>query len=209
MSEKNAWGWALPWSWEHEDSSLPVSIFKHLWRGHHFPWTNCGVTDPGEGAAQGFGEPCVHQAAYALLVVPEELQLEGHIKQKIVSHLLLAWHCMSSVLSSWGFSMDTAFCCSRCWPSWLLREVAASAQSLQVHWGVFMARQPGSEETWEQGQMLSFPEENWSVTPKGKDSVPIWKQQTLHFYCTPFLMCVCVKCEIPTIFFYWKFDLLK
>lgn len=70
-------------------------------KGPPFPLDcNCGVMVPGEGATQGFGEPRVHQAAYALLVVPEELQLEGRIKQKIVSHLLLAWRCMSSVLSS-------------------------------------------------------------------------------------------------------------
>lgn len=161
---------------------------------------NCGLMDPGEGAAQGFGEPHVHQAAHTLLVVPGEtlLQLEGHIKQKIASHLLLAWHLMSSVLSSCRFSMDDgkqAFCCSRRWPSWLLREAAASAQSLQVHWGVFMPRQPGSEKKWEQGQTL-FPDENWSVTPNGKHSVPIWKLWTLHFFHTSFFVSMC---EIPAI----------
>lgn len=122
---------------------------------------SCGLMDPAEGAAQGFGEPRVHQAAYTLLVAPKELQLEGHIKEKIASHLLLAWHLMSSKLSSCGCSMGAAFCYSRCWPSWLLREVVASARSLQAHWGVFMPRQPGSEERWEQGQMFSFPDENW------------------------------------------------
>ncbi|RLW08906.1 hypothetical protein DV515_00002869, partial [Chloebia gouldiae] len=108
-----------------------VSIFKLLLKGPPLPLDcNCGLMDPGEGAAQGCGEPRVHQAAYTLLVVPEELQLDGHKKQKIVTHLLLARRHMSSALSSCGFSVDAALCCSRCWPSWLLREVAASAPCL-------------------------------------------------------------------------------
>lgn len=105
MFEKNAWGWALSWSWEHEGSSLPVSIFKLLLKGPPLPLDgNCGLMDPGEGAAQGCGEPRVQQAAYTLLVVPEELQLDGHIKQKTATHLLLARRRMSSALSSCGFS---------------------------------------------------------------------------------------------------------
>lgn len=71
----------------------PLFHLQALLKGPPLPLgCNCGLMDPGEGAAQGFGEPRVHQAAHTLLVVPEEtlLQLEGHIKQKIASHLLLA-----------------------------------------------------------------------------------------------------------------------
>lgn len=182
-------------------------------KGPPFPLDcNCGVMVPGEGATQGFGEPRVHQAAYALLVVPEELQLEGRIKQKIVSHLLLAWHCMSSVLSSWGFSMDTAFCCSRCWPSWLLREVAASAQSLQVHINTLRcvygqaARIRGDMGT---GSNVIIPRRKMVCNSKRKRLSPYLKATNFALLLYTFLnVCVC-KCEIPTIFFYWKFDLLK
>lgn len=158
------------------------------------PDGNCGLTVPGEGAALGFGEPPVRQAARALLTVTEEtlLQLEGQTGQKMVRHLLLAWRPVSSALSSCCISTGDrkqAPCRCKRRPSWPLGGAAASGQSLQVQRGVFMLGEPGSQERWDPGaNAFIIPRCKLICNSKWKHPLSTWKLWTWRFFLTPFFV---------------------
>lgn len=189
MAEVNVWVWATPCSWWWGDSSLSVSIFRHCWRGCHFPWPAAVVSWSLVKDQPFVLVSCMCARQHTLLPWTWEetlLWLEGQIGQKIAGHLLLAWRPVSSVLSFCCTSMGDgkqAPCCSKQWPSWLLGKAAASTQSMQVHWGVFVPGEPGSQKRWgPAGNMFSFPDVSWSVIPDRKCLFSTWKLWTLLFF---------------------------